>query len=178
MCLSCQKSEDFKGIKTPENTITKNIKLIDHNGKQFTLSDYKGKVVLVFFGFTHCPDVCPMTLHTFKKIKQELKTEGKVKFVYITVDPNRDTNERLKESLENFGSDFIGLTGSKEVLDSTYAAYGVFSEKIEMPESALGYTISHTSRIFVIDRNGNWRLLIPYDSPLEDILHDIRLLLN
>jgi protein SCO1/2 len=176
--ISCRKPADFKGIKTPENTAAQNIQLTDQNGRQFKLTDYRGKVILIFFGFTHCPDVCPMTLHRFKKVDEELKINNRVKFVYITVDPERDTPERLKEYMETYGPNFIGLTGSKDALESIYTNYGVFTEKVEMPESALGYTINHTSRIFVIDREGYWRLLIPYDSAPEDILHDIRLLLN
>ncbi len=176
---NCQLFDSFKGTVMPGETETTNFTLIDQNEQPFTLSDQLGKVVLMFFGYTFCPDVCPMTLTTWKHVQDQLKDEAKyVKFVYITVDPERDTPQRLKDHIEIFSKDFIGLTGSDEALQEVFSAYGVYRDRHEISGSATGYLMGHTSRIFVIDQAGNWRLLHNYDTSVEDIVHDIRLLLS
>ncbi|MFQ5707870.1 MAG: SCO family protein [bacterium] len=153
--------------------------LTDQNGEPFTLSEHKGEVVLLFFGYTYCPDVCPLTLSTWKKVENALKEDGnKVKFVYVTVDPERDTRGKMRQHLSIFSPDFIGLTGTLEELLPVYSAYGVYREKVKISDSAAGYLVNHTTRMFVFDRQGKLRLGIPYDAPVEDIVHDIRLLLR
>lgn len=176
--LGCQ-PERFKGNEMPKDIQTTDFTLTDQNGKPFTLSDQKGNVVLMFFGYTYCPDVCPMTLSTWMQVQDTLGDDAnQVKFVYITVDPERDTPERLKDHLSIYSPDFIGLTGSRETLDSVYSAYGVYHDRNDVEGSEGVYFLSHTSSTYVIDPEGNWRLLLPYGTSVSDIVHDAKLLLK
>jgi protein SCO1/2 len=163
----------------PEDITTKDFTLTDQNDQPFTLSKQKGQVVLMFFGYTFCPDVCPMTLSTFVEVKKGLKEQAQnVKFVYITVDPERDTPKRMKNHLINFDTEFVGLTGDIQTLEKVYNAYGVYRDRNDVEGSEGVYFMSHTSNIFVIDRSGKWRLLFNYGTSSEDMIHDIQLLLQ
>jgi protein SCO1/2 len=153
--------------------------LTDQYGRTFRLSDQRGRVVLVFFAFTHCPDFCPMTLAKWRRVYEELGPYARrVRFVVVTVDPQRDTRERLREYLAQFHPDFIGLTGSEAELKPVYRAYGIVHERVQVPGSALGYMIAHTVTVSVVDPDGNWRILFRPETPVEDYVHDIRLLLR
>lgn len=175
----CQMFDSYKGNEMPPDTETVDFTLIDQNGQPFTLSDHKGKVVLLFFGYTYCPDVCPMTLSTWKRVQEALKDRSdEVKFVYITVDPERDTPERLKDHIEIFSKEFTGLTSSMDTLQQVFSSYGVYHDRHKIPGSETGYLMGHTSQTFMIDKAGNWRLLLPYGAPVEDLVHDIELLLR
>jgi len=135
--------------------------LRDQFGQTFTLSEQKGKIVMIFFGYTSCPDVCPTTMADFKRIYELLGDKAKeVKFVMITADPERDTPQLMGNYVNAFQPDFIGLSGSPEELQEIYNAYGVFVEKEETDSS--NYLVSHTSRVYVIDRDGSLRLTFPY----------------
>ncbi|MFQ5638374.1 MAG: SCO family protein [bacterium] len=178
--LSCENSEpSLRGTEMAPDMPTEEIALTDQHGQPFRLSEVRGAVVLTFFGFTYCPDVCPLTLSTWKKVEAELGDDAEqVKFVYITVDPERDTPEKMREHLSIFSDNFIGLTGSPEELLPVYQGYGVYRKKNQISESATGYLIDHTARINVIDKNGRWRLSFSHDAPVEDMVHDIRILLE
>jgi protein SCO1/2 len=152
--------------------------LTDQHGQPFTLSQQRGKMVMIFFGYTNCPDVCPITLSEFKRIKALLGDQAdQVEFVYITVDPERDTVERLAQYLPNFDPQFIGLTGSEAELEPVWKAYGVYHEKQDAG-SAAGYLVDHSTRTYLIDGNGNWRINFPYEMSAEkvsaDLLHLLR----
>ena len=135
--------------------------------------------MVLFFGYTFCPDVCPTTLGVWKQVHEALGEDaGKVRFVFVTVDPERDTPERLRKHLALFSPDFIGLTGTLEQLAAVYRAYGVYRKVEPLENSVLGYQVIHTSSDYVIDRDGYWRLRHPFGTPAEDILHDLRLLLR
>ncbi len=176
--LACRSTDTFRGTEMPETAMA-DFALEDHNGQPFKLSDQRGKVVVFFFGYTFCPDVCPLTLSTWKRVYDALQADAQqVKFVYVTVDPQRDTPEKLKTHLAVFSSDFTGLTGSPEALKEVYANFGVYAERVNIAASAAGYLMNHSTRMFVVDQNGVWRLLIDHDAPVEDVVHDIRLLLN
>ena len=150
------------------------IELGDQHGDLFRLSDQRGKVVLLAFGYTNCPDVCPTTLAQFKLIKSGLGSAADaVRFVFITVDPERDTPERLNQYLGSFDADFIGLSSSRSDLEPTWQKYGVFQQKQEADSSG-NYTVDHTSRIYAIDMNGNFRLTYPYDMQASAIVEDVR----
>jgi protein SCO1/2 len=152
--------------------------LYQSNGETFRLSEQKGKIVLLFFGYTACPDVCPTTLAELRVLMEELgdKTE-QVQVVFVSVDPERDTPEKIQEYVEHFNADFIGLTGDPEDLQVIWDDYGVFRERVES-ESAFGYIINHTARTYLIDQNGNLRLSFGFQTPVEDMVHDIEILLN
>lgn len=171
--------ESFKGTELPEMPFT-DFTLSDQHGNSFTLSENKGKIIMLFFGFTFCPDVCPLTLSTWKRVQDQLSSEEqeRTEFVYITVDPDRDTPEKLKAHLKIFSEKFLGLTGSTEQLDQVYRGYGVYREKVIISESAAGYLMNHTGYIYILNKESIWQLKHSNDAPPEDIAHDIRLLLS
>jgi len=176
----CQSSEPaFRGTELGDSIPTTDFTLTDQYNQTFTLGEHQGKVVLLFFGFTYCPDVCPLTLSTWKKVQEAIAEDAdKVEFVYITVDPERDTQEKIASHLAVFSPDFIGLTGEVEDLQEVYSSYGVYREKNQISDSAAGYLINHTSRINIIDTQGKWQLSFSHDASVEDLVHDIRLLLK
>lgn len=152
--------------------------LTKSNGETFRLSEQKGKIVLLFFGYTACPDVCPTTLAELRVLMEDLgdKTE-RVQVVFVSVDPERDTPDKIQEYVEHFNADFIGLTGTPEDLQVIWDDYGVFRERVES-ESAFGYIINHTARTYLIDQDGNLRLSFGFQTPVEDMVHDIEILLK
>lgn len=155
------------------------IELTRENGSKFRLSEMRGNVVLLFFGYTACPDVCPTTMAELKTAVDELGEEKAkhVKVVFVTVDPQRDSPERLQEYLNHFHKDFIGLTGTEPELAKVWGAYGIFRE-ITDAESAAGYGVDHTARVTLIDINGNLRTSFGLDTPVDDIVHDVNFLLK
>lgn len=140
--------------------------LVDEAGKQVTNADFKGRYMLLFFGFTNCPDVCPMTLQRIADaLDAAPELKDKVTPVLITVDPARDTPEKMKEYVGYFGPTFRGLTGSPEQIASVLKVFGVYAKKVELKDSALGYTMDHSSFIYLFDRNGDFATL--FDPTME-----------
>ncbi len=153
--------------------------LTNYDGQPFRLSDQRGRIVLLFFGYTHCPDVCPATLSTWKQVREALGDDAdRVRFVFITVDPERDTPERLREHVTLFSPDFFGLTGTPEELEAVYKAFGVYREKVTTAETASSYLVNHTARTYLLDQEGRWVLSHAFGTPAEDITYDIRQLLS
>lgn len=153
-------------------------RLLDQHGAEFRLSDLKGKLVLVFFGYTYCPDVCPITLAEFKQVKENLAQQAdKVRFVFITVDPQRDSPEVLAKHLQNFDPQFIGLTGTEEDLAKVWKQFGAYRE-IRQVEGSQNYLVDHTARIYVLDAEQNLILTYSYDTGARILLEDIRHLLK
>lgn len=148
------------------------------NGETFRLSDQQGKIVLLFFGYTSCPDVCPITLGTFKQVYEKLgKDAGKVAFVMITADPERDTPEKVAAYAAQFNPEFIGLSGDPSDLQQIWDELGVFVEKQES-DSVVGYLVSHTSSVYVIDQAGGLVMTFPYGTSAFDIADDLIQLLK
>ena len=169
----------FRGSVLDEPVDVPDWTLTDENGDPFRLSDQQGNVVLLFFGYTSCPDVCPTTLATWRKIHEALGDDAqRVRVVFVTVDPERDTSERLRMHANAFNPDFIGLTGTPEELDPVYKAFDVYYEKDTSSGSALGYLVNHTATTFVLDPEGQWRLRETYGTEAQDIVHDIQQLLG
>ncbi|MBK7320124.1 SCO family protein [Candidatus Villigracilis affinis] len=130
------------------------------------------------FGYTYCPDVCPTTLAELKVVMEKLNGQAdKVQVVFVSVDPGRDTSEEMQKYIERFSPSFIGLSGSEEELAPIWDDYGVFREVVERT-SETNYIINHTARVTLIDQNGNMRLSYGFQTPPEDIAHDIEILLN
>lgn len=153
--------------------------LTDQHGLPFRLSEQQGQVVLLFFGYTQCPDVCPTTLATWRRVHEALGEDaGQVRFVFVTVDPDRDTPERLGAHVNAFNPDFIGLSGSAEELQAVYDIFGVFYEKDTSSGSAAGYLVNHTATTFVVDPQGQWRLRETFGTEVDDIVYDIQQLLK
>jgi protein SCO1 len=154
------------------------IELTRSNGETFRLSDQKGKIVLLFFGYTSCPDICPTTLAEMKQVMDALGDKSKsVQVVFVSVDPERDTPEKIQQYVEHFNNGFIGLSGSMNELESIWKSYGVFRERVES-DSAFGYIINHTARIYLVDANGNLRLSYGFQTPVKDIASDLEILLK
>lgn len=146
--------------------------LTDQNGKPFQLNEQRGKVVLLFFGYTHCPDICPMTLNNFTQVKQALGTKAdRVDFVFITVDPARDTQQVIKSYLNHFDPSFYGLSGTEEQLSPVWKAYGVY----QLPAGA--EDINHSDQVYTIDPSGKVRLIYSYGITPQAMAEDLRQLL-
>lgn len=171
-------SYTFKGSIIEPPLPAEDFTLYDQQNEPFRLRDQRGEVVLIFFGYTHCPDVCPLTLADFKQIKAELGAEaGRVNFVFITVDPERDTPERLAEHIANFDPAIVGLTGDRTELEAVWNAYGVYAAKAEAG-SASGYLVDHTARVYAIDANGDLRMTYAFGTESEAIAQDVAHLLD
>jgi protein SCO1/2 len=156
----------------PEIVLTK------ADGTTFRLSNQREKIVLLFFGYTSCPDVCPTTLAEMKQVMDLLRDDAQhVQVVFISVDPERDDPERIQSYANHFHSSFLGLTGTEAELTPIWSGYSIVREVVES-DSALGNIINHTARLFLVDTQGNLRLSYAYQTPVEDIVHDIRLLLE
>lgn len=136
---------------------------------------WRGKVVLMSFGFTHCPAVCPTTLATLAQARQQLgAAAADVQVVFVTVDPERDDAARMKAYLAAFDPSFVGATGRPEALAAVRKSYGVTAKKVAMGDS---YAVDHTSSIYIIDREGRLRAMMPYGRSAKDFVHDLRVLL-
>lgn len=154
------------------------VDLPDVHGKTFRLADHRGKVVVLFFGFAHCPDVCPSTLRNWKTVAKTLGDVTKqIAFVFVTVDPARDGQEALRSYLSQYDSSIIGLTGTAKEMERVFTAYGVHAERLP-GEPGGGYSMTHPNSLYMIDKGGNWRLTYPYDIATEDLVSDIRWLLR
>jgi protein SCO1/2 len=149
------------------------------NGKKLSLRDHLGKVVILQFGFTFCEKVCPVTLARLTEVYKKLGSAAReVQLIYVTVDPQRDSPERLREHLAAFNPSFLGATGTPEELLAVRKAYGVVAEQVVSRNPALGYEVNHSSSIYLVDRQGKIRGLAPFGTPVDDIVHDLELLLK
>ncbi|MEO8354350.1 MAG: SCO family protein [Chloroflexota bacterium] len=174
------KPASFRGtVYTEPYPPAAEIELARDNGTSFRLDGMRGKIVLLFFGYTSCPDVCPTTMAELKTALDEIGEENakNVQVVFVTVDPERDTPQRVQEYVNHFNKDFVGLSGSESQLAKIWSEYGVFREIVE-GTSAAGYLVDHTARVTLIDQDGNLRLSYGFETPLEDIVHDLKLLLR
>lgn len=146
------------------------------DGHELRLSRYRGKVVLLAFGYSHCTAVCPVTLATFATARLRLGAAASdVQVVYVTVDPERDTPGRLRQFLGNFDRSFVGGTGTEAQLAAVRKEYGVTATKIPLGDS---YNYAHSSFTYLIDRSGRIRALMPYGHGSDDFAHDLAILLK
>ena len=168
----------FQGTDITGSQFARDFTLTDHNGQVRTLGDFRGKVVAVFFGYTHCPDVCPTTLSDFAGALRQIGAQAeKVQVIFVTVDPERDTPELLREFVPAFNPGFLGMYADAETLRRLAQEYKVVYQKTAV-KSADDYLIDHTAGTYVYDPKGNLRILIPYGSGPEAIAHDLRALLG
>lgn len=145
------------------------------DGTELTLTRHRGQVVLLAFGFTHCAAVCPTTLATLAQARRALgKAAGMVQVIFVTVDPERDDAAQLKAYLAAIDASFVGGTGRPEVMAAMQRDYGIVADKVPMTD---GYAVDHTSSIFLIDRAGRLRAMMPFGREARDFVHDIKLLL-
>ena len=149
------------------------------DGSEFKLSRYRGKVVALGFGYTSCPDVCPTTLLELAQVRKKLGADGKdFQVVYVTVDPERDSAERLRTYLAVFDPTFIGATGTPGQLAEVRKAYGILIAKKTFEGSQSAYVIHHSSFVYLVDRQGNLRAMKPFGASIDDIAHDVKILLK
>ncbi|QPF76474.1 SCO family protein [Roseateles sp. DAIF2] len=167
----------FKGIDLSGAEYARELKLTDQDGRERTLGDFKGKVLVVFFGFTQCPDVCPTTMAELAQVKKSLGADGdKVQGIFVTVDPERDTAELLKAYLQSFDPSFVALRGSEEQTKAAAKEFKVFYAKV--PGKTDGsYTMDHTAASFIFDTQGRVRVFSRYGSGAQALADDIKLLL-
>lgn len=155
----------------------KALALNDHNGKARTLTDFQGKVVVIFFGFTQCPDVCPTTLAEMAKVVKELGTDGeKVQVLFVSVDPERDTQELLKQYVTAFHPTFLGLVGDAAATTRTAKEFKVYVQK--QPGKNGGYSVDHSAGTFIVDQRGSLRLFAQPNAGAAALANDIRTLLK
>jgi protein SCO1/2 len=146
------------------------------DGAALTLSRYRGKVVVLGFGYTSCPNVCPVTLAILAQAHRKLGALGsQVQIIYITVDPERDSAERLRQYLASFDPTFVGGTGTASQMAAVRKSYGVTAEK---HGTGSDYAVSHSSFVYLITREGKLRALMPFGHKADDYVHDISMLLN
>lgn len=176
ICLvSCQNSnqQTFVGTDISSVRMDTAFSLKDFNGRIRTLEDFKGKVVVLFFGFTHCPDICPTTLTDLKKTMVLLKDKASaVQVIFITLDPARDTEDVLKKFIPTFNSSFLGLTGTESDIDKVANQLKIFNKKVNDGSKA-GYTIDHSAGLYVIDKKGSIKLHISNAQKPEDLASDL-----
>jgi protein SCO1 len=154
-----------------------NFVLTDHTGKRRTLADFKGKAVVVFFGYTHCPDVCPTTMAEMAAVMKDLgPLADRVQVLFISLDPERDTPQLLAQYVPAFDSRFLGLIGDRAATDKAARDFKVFYQKVP-GKTAGSYTIDHTAGSYVFDPQGRVRLFIRHGQGAAPIAHDLRLLL-
>ena len=168
----------FKSIDITGADYVKGFALTDHNGVQRSLADFKGKAVVVFFGFTQCPDVCPTALADLAEVKRLLGPQGdKLQGIFVSVDPERDTPEVLKAYMANFDPAFLALRPSMEQLPEVAKGFKVFYKKVEGP-TPTSYTIEHSAGSYVFDPQGRVRLYTRQAVGAQGLADDITLLLK
>lgn len=176
-CDPASKAPVFQLTDITGAEFARGFQLMDHNGKPRSLSDFKGKVVVVFFGFTRCPDVCPTTLSELALVMKELGKDGdRLQVVFITVDPERDTPELLAKYVPAFHPSFLGLSGNADATARTAKEYKVVYQKQPLPGG--DYSMDHSAGTYIYDAAGRLRLFAQYGRGAPALLHDIRLLLQ
>jgi protein SCO1/2 len=167
----------FKSVDITGAQYARDFSLEGPAGARRALADYRGKVVVVFFGFTQCPDVCPTTLSDLAEVKKRLGPDGdKLQVVFITLDPERDTSELLAQYVPAFDSSFVGLRGSAEQTAAAAREFKIFYQKVP-GKTATSYTLDHTAGAYVFDKDGRVRLFVRHGTGVDDIAADIRQLL-
>ena len=176
---ACSDSKvSFASVDITGADYAKGFEIEDHNGKVRHLTDFAGKVVLMFFGYTQCPDVCPTTMSEMIEIKKALGKDGeRLQVLFVTVDPERDTPELLKAYMENFDPTFLALRATPEKLVALTKDYKIYYKKVD-GSTPTSYTMDHSAGSYIYDPQGKLRLFTRYGSPKEALTKDIQTLLS
>jgi protein SCO1/2 len=167
----------FKGVDITGAEYARALALSDGDGQARTLSEFKGKVVVVFFGYVQCPDVCPTTMSELAEVKRSLGADGaRVQGIFVTVDPDRDTAEIVKAYVASFGPDMLGLRGSADEIKAAAKEFKVFYNKVP-GKTDTSYTVDHTAGSYVFDAKGRVRLFTRYGSGAKALADDLKILL-
>ena len=177
--LAACDSQNFNGVVLDPAEKAPTLHLSDSTGATFDVVQQHGKVVLVFFGYTHCPDVCPTTLVDWRHVSDSLGVKASdVRFVFVSIDPERDTPALVQRYASRFSPTFVGLTGTREQLDSLKDAWKIAASRDTGPaDTTSTYTMSHPAQVFVIDRDGRLRLIQRPGLTTAQVASDIRALL-
>jgi protein SCO1/2 len=168
----------FHGVDITGAEYARTLALTDQDGKPRSLADFKGKVTVVFFGYTQCPDVCPTTMAELAQVKKSLGPDGdRVQGIFVTIDPERDKPELLKAYMSSFDPTFVGLSGSLAEVSAVAKEFKVFFAKVQ-GKSDTSYTMDHTAGSFVFDPEGKVRLFVRYGSGAQPLADDLKLLLG
>jgi protein SCO1 len=173
-----EKKPQFAAVDITGADYAKDFQLADHNGQPRSLKDFKDKVVVLFFGYTQCPDVCPTSMAELAEVKKQLGADGaKLQGVFVTVDPERDTPEVLKAYMTNFDPSFLALRGTPEQLAAMAKDYKIYYKKVD-GKTPTSYTMDHSAASYVYDTQGRLRLYTRYGSGIPALLSDVQLLLK
>ena len=176
---ACSESKPaFKGVDITGADYAKELNLTDQNGQVRKLKDFSGKLVVVFFGYTQCPDVCPTTMQELAEVKRLLGPDGdKLQAVFVTVDPERDTTELLKAYVENFDASFVALRPTSEQLPLIAKDFKIYFKRVD-GKTPTSYTVDHSAGSFTFDTQGRVRLFNRYGMGAQALADDFKLLLN
>lgn len=174
-CDRLSGSDGFRGIDLTGAAYAQGFSLTDFNGQPRTLADYRGQVVMLYFGFVQCPDVCPTALARASAVMEQLGADaGRVQLLFVTVDPERDTPDLLREYMAAFNPRFVALTGSLAQIQSTAETFRVFFKKVPTGSS---YTMDHTALTYLFDPAGRIRVALRHEQTADDYAADVRRLL-
>jgi protein SCO1/2 len=171
-------AHQFSGVAPNPIDLAPDFALTDENGQPFELSDLRGKWILLAYGYTHCPDVCPLTLSHLRDVKKAIDPNGEeVQVVFVTIDPERDTPDIMHKYVGHFDKQFPqkfkGLSGTPDEIAAAAKPYNVKYEKKETG-SADGYSMAHTAEVYLIDPKFNWRMTFPFSVKAEEIAADLQ----
>jgi protein SCO1/2 len=176
LLAACDGGPQFKSTDITGVDYGKSLQLTDHTGRTRTLEDFRGKAVVVFFGFTHCPDVCPTTLADLAQAVKQLGADAdRVQVLFVTVDPERDTQQALAKYVTAFDPRFLGLYGDAAATQSVAKEFKIYYEKRKTADS---YSVDHSAQSYVIDPQGRLRLLVRHERIGSDLAPDLRTLLE
>ncbi len=178
LVLACCTKPDFNNIDISGAAYARDFTLTDAGGARRSLADYRGKVVVLFFGYTHCPDVCPATLAQLAQARRLLGTDAdRVQVLFVTLDPERDTPQLLQRYVPAFDPSFVGLTGSRQQIEAAAREFKVFFQKVDGP-TADSYTLDHSAGSFVFDPQSRVRLYLSERARPDQIAPDLKRLLG
>lgn len=176
---ACGSSYSFTGTELLPAKPAPDFTLVDHNGQLFQLSTQRGKITVLFFGFTSCPNICPTALANLAAVRREIgSSAADVQVAMITVDPERDTPEALRSYVTKFDPTFIGLTGTETELKPIWKAYGVTRIDNHAADVQHNSMVTHSGYLYVIDQAGRWRLVLSTDDPVPAVANDLRQLIR
>jgi len=178
LLIACSDPPELNGTVYSEPRETPEFTLQATGRESVSAEDYRGKVVPIYFGYTFCPDVCPTTMANLARVQREVDDDGDdMQVLMITVDPQRDTSQVVQDYVTSFHPTFVGLSGTEAQIATATEPFGVFYEAAE-GSAASGYLVDHTARIFVLDKSGALRVTYAYDTPVEEIIADMRVLIE
>ncbi len=178
LMMGCQSSYEYQGNLLDPPLPLSDFELTATDGQPFHLSDIEGDIALIYFGYTFCPDVCPLTMNDIREALEGLEGRERVHVLFITADPERDTPEALARYVSVFDPSFIGLTDDYAKIETVMKDYGAFAERVEMAGSDAEYLINHTARVYLVGPERELLLTYPFGFETEELRSDLEHLLE